>query len=170
MSSIHTDQGHFFFFFLLIKLPSDLLFSAALICLPVIPSFVSFFSPLSPHSPARVCLPACLGSDSAQKAGLQPRHVSLWLQGQYQTCPWGWQCKYRWSRSRSHTLLRVDPRSYANAASSWMPNRNQSRLTHISLIFSPREAKGNILSLVFCQKILSFREGFTLQKADEPGV
>lgn len=47
-----------------------------------------------------------VGSDSAQKVGLQPCHVSVWLQGQYQTCPWRWQCKYRcsWKQTLSHFM------------------------------------------------------------------
>lgn len=71
-----------------------------------IPFFFSYPLP----TPCFVCFCVSarlfLGSDSAQKAGLQPYHVSLWLQRQYQTCPWRWQCKY-WS-CWSHTVERVD--------------------------------------------------------------
>lgn len=69
-------------------------------CLFACHTFLSFF--------LLVYVSACLslGSDSAQKVGLQPCHVSLWLQGQYQTCPWRWQCKYCWNWKQ--ILVRVD--------------------------------------------------------------
>lgn len=77
------------------KLSFPLVFSALVL------DFLSFFFFyfLSMH--------LSVGSDSAQKVGLQPCHVSLWLQGQYQTCPWRWQCKYRWSwkQTLSHFML-----------------------------------------------------------------
>lgn len=80
------------------------------VCLSYLSFFLSFFFlfPLYLLTPLLVCVSACLslGSDSAQKAGLQPCHVSLWLQGQYQTCPWRWQCKY--CRSWGQILVRVD--------------------------------------------------------------
>lgn len=84
--------------------------------------FFIFLFPLYLLTSLLVCVSACLslGSDSAQKAGLQPCHVSLWLQGQYQTCPWRWQCKY--CLSWRHTLVRVDANHcYANLAPFWLP-------------------------------------------------
>lgn len=35
-----------------------------------------------------------VGSDSLQKAGLQPRRLALGLQGQYEARPWWRECKY----------------------------------------------------------------------------
>lgn len=123
ISSILTEQSYSVSCSL--KLPADLLFSAALVCLPVIPLFFFlpffFLFPLCLLTPLLVCVSACLslGSDSAQKAGLQPCHVSLWLQGQYQTCPWRWQCKYCWNWRQ--TVVRVDAyHCYANLASFWL--------------------------------------------------
>lgn len=85
--------------------------------------FLSFFFlfPLYLLTTSLVCVSACLslGSDSAQKAGLQPCHVSLWLQGQYQTCPWRWQCKYCWSWRQ--TLVRVGAyHCHANLDPFWL--------------------------------------------------
>lgn len=90
LSSVYTHHS----LFISPLSESDIVFRAALSCLPIILSSMSSFL-FYLLSSLLVCLSTCmpLGSDSPQKAGLQPCHVSLWLQGQYQTCPWRWQCK-----------------------------------------------------------------------------
>lgn len=66
---------------------------AAVISMPI-KHFLFFFLHLPSLSPQSfACLLSAwltLGSDCAQKTGLQSCHVTLWLQGQYKTCPWRW--------------------------------------------------------------------------------
>lgn len=58
------------------------------------PVLVSLLVPGSLQWPCVLCgVVLCLGAYSSQKAGLQPRHLPLWLQGQYQACPWWRECK-----------------------------------------------------------------------------
>lgn len=111
------------------------------VCLSCPSFFLSYFLsiPFFLLTLLLVCVSACLslGSDSAQKAGLQPCHVSLWLQGQYQTCPWRWQCKYCWSWRK--TLVRVDAyHIYANFA---LIGLSCFKLWWIKNIFYPSHTK-----------------------------
>lgn len=138
------------------------LICCSLLLLSVCPSYLSvflslsFFFPLYLLTPLLVCVSACLclGSDSAQKAGLQPCHVSLWLQGQYQTCPWRWQCKYCWSWS--HTLVRVDAyHCYANFASFRLPCSKLWSIenlffypSHKRLDLSQRDKRGILMHII----------------------
>lgn len=83
---------------------SPLLFSSPLLC-PLISFSFSLLStgftsscvvpsPPSPSSPLLLLCCVHVGSDSLQKGGLQPRHLTLGLQGQYQACSWWRECKY----------------------------------------------------------------------------
>lgn len=72
---------------------SSLFLSSSFLCLHLLfvpsPGFRLLSSSLS--------LPCCvrIGSDSLQKAGLQPRLLALGLQGQFEARSWWRECKYR---------------------------------------------------------------------------
>lgn len=87
---------------LLFPLLRSLLFSSLLLPSPL----VSLFSRVDPSlaslsSPLLLLCCVHIGSDSLQKGGLQPRHLTLGLQGQYEACSWWRECKYCLAHNQS---------------------------------------------------------------------
>lgn len=72
---------------------SPLLSSFILSC-PLLLSSGVIPSPPSISCPLLLLCCVHVGSDSLQKGGLQPRHLTLGLQGQYEACSWWRECKY----------------------------------------------------------------------------
>lgn len=86
---------------------------------PPLPSPPSLSSALL-SSPLLLLCCVHVGSDSLQKGGLQPRHLTLGLQGQYEAYSWWRECKYCLACNRSSSVrqIRLDEMAKGNSCTT----------------------------------------------------